>query len=80
MYPQRSPKNDTEHPFVLFSACVSTVGPVVFSFRVASPETDTGKFRVVAGGEGCDNYAIDLSGEVVVPFTGAWDTFEELEM
>lgn len=51
---------------------------------MASPFTDadpdTGKFRVVTGGTGCDNYTKDLTGEVEVPFTGGWASFNELAM
>ena len=37
-----------------------------FNFMMAS-NTDVGSFRIVTGGDGCDNYKIDLSGLVSVP-------------
>lgn len=51
-----------------------------FTFQVATIPSnhDSGSFRVVTGGTGCDDYTTDLSGLVVVPSTGGWGTFASL--
>eukprot|EP00752_Nemacystus_decipiens_P007462 g6667.t1 len=53
-----------------------------FTFQVATiPEyDDSGSFRVVTGGGGCDDYTTDLSGLVTVPSTGGWGTFSSIEV
>lgn len=55
------------------------VDNVLFSFRVASSD-GLGSFRVVSGGNGCDDYATDLSGIVSVPPTGGNMRFINLEV
>lgn len=50
-----------------------------FNFLVASI-SDTGSFRVVTGGTGCDHYTNDPSGLVTVPSTGGSDNFEYLNV
>ena len=57
----------------------TTVDAFDLSFLVAAP-TDGGSFRVVSGGTGCDDYAIDLIGLVSVPSTGGWDVYDDLLM
>lgn len=60
---------------------VSTVGPTIaFSFRVASPLSEPGTFRLVTGGTGCDDFAADLTGDVAVPSTGDWSVFTDHEV
>ena len=51
-----------------------------FKFHIATiPEHDeSGSFRVVTGGTGCDDYTTDLSGLVTVPSTGGWGNFASL--
>ncbi|CAM9191796.1 unnamed protein product, partial [Hapterophycus canaliculatus] len=48
-----------------------------FKFQVAAPPAnhESGSFRVVSGGTGCNNYTSDLSGLVTVPSTGGWGNF-----
>ena len=60
----------------------STVSAIDFTFQVATiPQYhDSGSFRVVTGGRGCDDYTIDLSGLVTVPSTGDWGTFSSIEV
>lgn len=60
-------------PFALSSASAFD-----FDFRVAAPGELGGAFRIVAGGTGCTDYTIDLSGLVTVPSTGGWGTFTSL--
>lgn len=50
-----------------------------FIFRVSSID-DSGSFRIVSGGNSCDDYGTDLSGLVEVPNTGAWSTFVDIQM
>lgn len=54
-----------------------SVDQFYFNFAVASNET-TGSFRIVSGGDGCDDYDTDLSGVVTVPNTGGWEDFDDL--
>eukprot|EP00752_Nemacystus_decipiens_P012462 g11038.t2 len=56
------------------------VTSIAFSFSVASPYTDTGKFRLVTGGTGCDDFTTDLTGEVVVPLSEGWSTFIDYDV
>eukprot|EP00904_Undaria_pinnatifida_P012411 jgi/Undpi1/82/HiC_scaffold_1.g00082.m1 len=48
-----------------------------FSFRVSS-NNGLGSFRVVSGGNGCDDYGTTLSGLVDVPHTGGWNSYEDI--
>eukprot|EP00904_Undaria_pinnatifida_P001041 jgi/Undpi1/10938/HiC_scaffold_3.g01464.m1 len=50
-----------------------------FIFRVSSID-DSGSFRIVSGGNSCDDYGTDLSGLVEVPNTGAWSTFVDIQI
>ena len=52
-----------------------TVDAFDFDFVVAAPPKRFGSFRVVAGGNDCSDFTIDLSGLVTVEPTGGWDVF-----
>ncbi|CAM9469994.1 unnamed protein product, partial [Laminaria digitata] len=58
--------------FLRYSVAVTTDG--------TRHETITGSFRVVSGGTGCDDYTTDLSGLVSVPNTGAYNTYQDVEV
>lgn len=59
---------------------VSSASSFDFKFNVATIDDfhNSGSFRVVTGGTGCDDYTVDLSGLVTVPSTGGWGTFTSL--
>eukprot|EP00903_Cladosiphon_okamuranus_P008293 g7980.t1 len=59
---------------------VKSVAAFDFKFHVAAPSAfdDSGSFRIVTGGTGCDDYTTDLSGLVTVPSTGGWGNFASL--
>ncbi|CAM9131675.1 unnamed protein product, partial [Laminaria digitata] len=66
--------------FLRYTVDVTTdVGAFAFKFRVGSG-TSTGSFQVVSGGTGCDDYTTDLSGLVLVPNTGAYNTYQDVEV
>ena len=57
-----------------------TVDAFDFDFIVAAPPTQFGSFRVVAGGNDCSDFTIDLSGPVTVEPTGGWATFATISV
>ncbi|CAN0416063.1 unnamed protein product, partial [Ascophyllum nodosum] len=51
-----------------------------FDFTVAAPPLRFGSFRVVAGGNDCSDFTIDLSGLVTVQPTGGWQMFATISV
>ena len=57
-----------------------TVEAFDFDFTVAAPPLRFGSFRVVAGGNDCSDFTIDLSGLVTVQPTGGWQMFATISV
>ena len=59
-----------DQPHTLFLSPRRAVAAFDFTFVVAGPNNNSGSFRIVTGGTGCDDYTTDLSGLVYAPSNG----------
>lgn len=57
-------------PHTLSLSPHAAVAAFDFTFVVAGPNRDSGSFRIVTGGTGCEDYTTDLSGLVSAPSDG----------